>query len=284
MRVNFGTETVANRAAVIPQLIQTRPPTLVGLGRILGHQRGLLPGRPYLSSEATRLPVPFPLKFGAADAEVLTATAPAQSEDDDTLLLRLKSGDREALGILFVRYARLVMSVGLRILHDVSESEDLVHDVFISVLHKAELFDPKKGSARAWLAKISYHQALDRRSYLSRRSFYDTRSGSDSSSMVTTGDDRSEVELVERTYWQSVLQEAFDSLSPDQRVTIQLHFFGGLTIDEISKCLKTSSVNVRNYYYRGLERLRSLMCPRVDEVPYDVIPKSGTTDLKGNSR
>jgi RNA polymerase sigma-70 factor (ECF subfamily) len=102
--------------------------------------------------------------------------------------------------------------------------------------------------------------------------------------MVTTGDDRSEVELVELTYWQSVLQEAFDSLSADQRVTIQLHFFGGLTIDEISKCLKTSSVNVRNYYYRGLERLRRSMCPPVDEVACDVIPKSRTADLKGNSR
>jgi RNA polymerase sigma-70 factor (ECF subfamily) len=250
---------------------------------ILARQTGLPGGRLYLSSEATRLPVPFPLKFGAADAEFLTATSPAQSEDDDTLLLRLKSGDREALGILFVRYARLVMSVGMRILHDVSESEDLVHDVFISVLHKAELFDPKKGSARAWLAKISYHQALDRRSYLSRRSFYDTRNGSDSICRVTMDDKRSSIELVELTYWQSVLQEAFDSLSPDQRVTIQLHFFGGLTIDEISKCLKTSSVNVRNYYYRGLERLRRSMCPRVDDVAYDVIPKSRTADLKGNT-
>jgi RNA polymerase sigma-70 factor (ECF subfamily) len=275
---------VANPPAVTPQCVQIKTAVLACPEGILARQTGLPGRRLYLSSEATRLPVPFPLKFGAADAEFLTATSPAQSEDDDTLLLRLKSGDREALGILFVRYARLVMSVGMRILHDVSESEDLVHDVFISVLHKAELFDPKKGSARAWLSKISYHLALDRRSYLSRRSFYDTRSGSDSSSMVTTGDDRSEVELVELTYWQSVLQEAFDSLSPDQRVTIQLHFFGGLTIDEISKCLKTSSVNVRNYYYRGLERLRRSICPRVDEVPYDVIPKSGATDVKGNSR
>jgi RNA polymerase sigma-70 factor (ECF subfamily) len=226
------------------------------------------------------------MKYRAAgsEEEVLTSDSPVQADDDDTLLLRLKSGDREALGVLFVRYARLVMSVGMRVLHDVTESEDLVHDVFILLLNKVELFDPKRGSARAWLAKISYHQALDRRSYLTRRSFYDTRNGSNSSSAVTMGDHRSEIELVELTYWQSVLQQAFDSLSADQRVTIQLHFFDGLTVDEISKRLQTSPVNVRNYYYRGLERLRRHMCPRFDEVACDVIPKSRIADLKGNSR
>ncbi len=225
------------------------------------------------------------MKFRAgSEEEVLKSDSPVQAEDDDTLLLRLKSGDLEPLGVLFVRYARLVMSVGMRVLHDVSESEDLVHDVFILLLNKVELFDPKRGSARAWLAKITYHQALDRRSYLTRRSFYDTRSGSDDSSAATMGDSRSEIELVELTYWQSVLQQAFDALSADQRVTIQLHFFDGLTVDEISKRLQTSPVNVRNYYYRGLDRLRRHMCPRFDVVRCDVIPKSTVQDLKGNSR
>ena len=237
------------------------------------------------SSDAAGLPVPFLVKYRAGrEEEVLTSDSPVQAEDDDTLLLRLKSGDREALGVLFLRYARLVMSVGMRVLHDVSESEDLVHDVFILLLNKVELFDPKRGSARAWLAKISYHQALDRRSYLTRRSFYDTRNGSDDGFVATMGDDRSVVELVELTYWQSVLQQAFDSLSADQRVTIQLHFFDGLSIEEISKRLETSQVNVRNYYYRGLERLRRHMCPRFDEAGCDVIAKSRIPDLKGNSR
>ncbi len=246
----------------------------------------MFPGRPILSSsDATGLPAPFLLKLGAGnEEEVLTSNSSVQAEDDDTLLLRLKSGDREALGVLFVRYARLVMSVGIRVLHDATEAEDLVHDVFILLLNKAELFDPTRGSARAWLAKISYHQALDRRAYLTRRSFYDTRNGSDPNSTVTIGDSRSVVELVELTYWQSVLQQAFDSLSADQRVTIQLHFFEGLSIDEISKRLETSPVNVRNYYYRGLERLRRHMCPRFDELSCDVIPKSSVSDLKGNSR
>jgi len=215
------------------------------------------------SSFVSGCPFPFRERFGAtSDENVLARRLQAQAEEDETLLCRIKSGDREALGILFIRYARLVLSVGIRILHDVAEAEDLVHDVFIQVLNKAELFDPKRGSARVWLAKISYHKALDRRAYLTRRSFYDTRNESDLESTVAMRDTRSDIELVELAYWQSVLQEAFDCLSLDQRATIQLHFFDGLSIEEISQRLDTSPVNVRHYYYRGLERLRHRMFSR----------------------
>jgi RNA polymerase sigma-70 factor, ECF subfamily len=237
-----------------------------------------------LSSEAAHLPVPFPIKLEKPlPAEILTSSASEQPEDE-ALLLSIKSGDREALGIFFKRYARLVMSIGMRILHDVSEAEDLVHDVFLLVLNKAELFDPAKGPARAWLAKISYHQALDRRSYLVRRSFYDTRNGLDSESEAAISNHRSEIELVELSYWQSVLQRSFDCLSVDQRTTIELHFFEGFSINEISEQLQTSIVNVRHYFYRGLERLRHQMCSRFDEVGHNVVPKSQAADLKGNSK
>ena len=41
-------------------------------------------------------------------------------------------------------------------------------------------------------------------------SFYDTRNGSDDGFAATMGDCRAGIELVELTYWQSRLQQAFD--------------------------------------------------------------------------
>ena len=58
------------------------------------------------------------LRFGREAAE-LTADAsppPYSAFADDDLLVLVQSGDREALGVLFDRYARLVLSVGLRII------------------------------------------------------------------------------------------------------------------------------------------------------------------------
>jgi RNA polymerase sigma-70 factor (ECF subfamily) len=50
-----------------------------------------------------------------------------------------------------------------------------------------------------------------------------------------------------------------ETLTDEQRHTLELHFFEGMTINEISEHLEKSAVNVRHYYYRGLERLRSQM-------------------------
>lgn len=212
------------------------------------------------SSDHAGLPF-FMLRFGrfrASDIAVCEpeATAPP---DDETLLLGVQSGDRQALGLLFLRYSRSVLSVGRRILRDRAEAEDLVHDVFLFVLNKSTLFDPAKGSARAWLARVAYHRALDRRKYLVRRCFYDV---DDPEEIVPRVEDlwhEGGPEEVEFCYWQSYLQRAMETLTDEQRSTLQLHFFEGLTINEISERLGKSAVNVRHYYYRGLEHLRSHM-------------------------
>jgi RNA polymerase sigma-70 factor, ECF subfamily len=174
---------------------------------------------------------------------------------DEDLLVLVQSGDREALGVLFDRYARLVFSVGLRVIRDTAEAEDLVHDVFLFILDSSRLFDPARGSARGWLARVTHHRALDRRKYLTRRSFYDTNTNEFFLEQETScGSDHPEF-----SYWKSCLKRAFDDLSDEQRATLRLHFFEGFTINEIGKHLGQSPANVRNYYYRGLERLRNLM-------------------------
>lgn len=197
------------------------------------------------------------LRFGREAAE-LTADAsppPYSAFADDDLLVLVQSGDREALGVLFDRYARLVLSVGLRIIRDTAEAEDLVHDVFLFLLDKSNLFNPAKGPARGWLAKVTYHRALDRKKYLLRRSLYNS-TGQDAYIETATSNGADSPEF---SYWQSYLQRAFGDLTQDQRTTLELHFFQGFTINEISKKLGKSPVNVRHYYYRGLERLRCLM-------------------------
>ena len=217
------------------------------------------PAEAVLSSSNAAGASAFLLRFGRSRDErvVSELSVPRAGDavtDDEQLLLYVQAGDRDALGILFDRYARLILSVGLKVLHDSGEAEDLVHDVFLFLLKKRTLFDPSRGSARAWLAKVTYHRALDRRKYLARRCFCDT--SVDFSPDTAEAAKSSDLELF---YWKSYLQRAFDDLSEDQRRTLALYFFEGLTINEISQRLGKPAVNVRNYYYRGLERLRELV-------------------------
>ena len=58
--------------------------------------------------------------------ETRPAVAQIEAEADEVVMRRVQSGDKEALGLLFDRHAQFVLSVGLRILRDMSEAEELV--------------------------------------------------------------------------------------------------------------------------------------------------------------
>jgi RNA polymerase sigma-70 factor, ECF subfamily len=55
------------------------------------------------------------------------------------------------------------------------------------------------------------------------------------------------------------LEKVMEALTDDQRETLQLHFFEGYTLAEISEKLGQPRGNVRHHYYRGLAQLRKQM-------------------------
>jgi len=166
----------------------------------------------------------------------------------------LVAKDAEALDLLFGRYARLVFAIALRILNDRNEAEDVIQEVFFSLYQKAVLFDPGKGTAKGWIVQVAFSRARDRRAHLSRRGFY---SGTDVESLQDTliGQTDVEHEVGVRLDF-SHLRCALEELTTIQRRTVELFYFEGLELREISERLREPFGNVRHHFYRGLERLR----------------------------
>jgi RNA polymerase sigma-70 factor (ECF subfamily) len=199
------------------------------------------------------------------DESTASAGAPQAIESevsDEALMIRICEGSREALGILFRRYARLVRTVALRIVRDDSEADDLLQDVFLFVHRNCSIFDSSRAAVRSWIVQMTYHRAIDRRRYLNSRHFY-TRLDlegavelQDPRFVGREGDDRF-ASLVGNTTMQGLLA----SLTADQRKTLSLHFFEGFNFAEIAVKLDQSLGNIRNHYYRGLEKLRQQMFP-----------------------
>jgi RNA polymerase sigma factor (sigma-70 family) len=124
-------------------------------------------------SDATGFPVLADEARDLADSRAIVPTRSVVEPGDETLLVRLQSGEMEALGLLFHRFSRLLLGIARRVLQDNNEAEDLVQDVFLFLFYKGKTFDPAKGQARSWLMQVTYHRAYDRRRYLTTRSFYD---------------------------------------------------------------------------------------------------------------
>jgi RNA polymerase sigma-70 factor, ECF subfamily len=185
---------------------------------------------------------------------------PAASFDipDEVLMARTVDGDKEALGCLFRRYARLVRAVGYKILRDDSEADDLLQDVFLFIHQKSAVFDGSKSSPRSWIVQMAYQRAIDRRRYLDSRHFYtqvDLEDVGNELSGPVTKAERYE-NSIEEVLGRVGLRKVFGVLSEIQRQTLGLHLLDGYTFEEIAVKLNQSRGNVKHHYFRGLEKLR----------------------------
>jgi RNA polymerase sigma-70 factor (ECF subfamily) len=104
------------------------------------------------------------------------------------------------------------------------------------------------------VVQIAFSRARDRKAHLSRRGFY---SGTDIDSLddMLLGQNDVEREIGARLDF-SQLQCAFEDLTHMQRQTLEMFYFEGMELREISERLHEPFGNVRHHFYRGLERLR----------------------------
>ena len=175
---------------------------------------------------------------------------------DERLLKQVNNGSKESLGLLFRRHARAVRNVAFRILRDEAEAEDLVQEVFLQIFRKAGLYNPAQGRAVTWILHVAYHRAFDRRRRLNARHFYSTLELDEAGRHLadSAGPIAGEQSLRE-ALGKGWMEQVNILLTPEQRETIEL-FLEGYALKEIAERTGRSLVNVRSYYYRGLERLR----------------------------
>jgi len=197
--------------------------------------------------------------------ESLSETSPPRTGDmvlEGNLLRRVAEGDQAALALVFQRYVRIIRRVAARILRDDAEAEDLVQDLFLFIQRKCSIFDSTKSSAGSWIVHMAYQRAIERRRHLASQHFYKREDLHSSLHQVvgiaTTENDYSP----EAVFGRNGLEKVLSSLSEDQRETLRLFFFEGYTLAEISAKIGQSLANVRNHYYRGLDRLRKQMFAR----------------------
>jgi len=154
----------------------------------------------------------------------------ATSYDDASLTQRIRSGDREALGELYDRYASVALATALRVVSDREQAEDVVHDAFLAVWRKIDLFDVTRGSLRAWLLTVVRNRAID--CLRSERPSLDV-GALDEQSLLGSGPNPTWEEAARRLS-ASQLRAAVEGLPAEQRAAIELAYFGGRTYREIA--------------------------------------------------
>jgi RNA polymerase sigma-70 factor (ECF subfamily) len=156
--------------------------------------------------------------------------------DDADLIARMRAGDERALGELYDRWEDAVRVCALSIVDEAAEAEDVVEDVFWQAWRQSARFDPNRGGVGAWLMTIARSRALDR-ARARRRSretadLEELEQRGGEASLATNGDPLSYTERGERS---RMVREALRELPNEQRESLELAYFEGLSQSEIAE-------------------------------------------------
>jgi len=80
---------------------------------------------------------------------------------DETLLAGFGAGDADLARVFVRRFQRAVYGVALTVLKDAPSAEDVAQQTFERAWRHAQVFDPRRGSVRAWLTTIAHNLAID---------------------------------------------------------------------------------------------------------------------------
>src|SRR5215216_4547058 len=162
------------------------------------------------------------------------ASQRADELTDEECMTRLRGPEVEAaLSALYDRYSRTVFGVGLKILGNRSQAEELVQEVFLKVWRSAGTFDSSRGSFSTWLYRVTRSVALD----LYRKRARRIRQVSDGALHIAAARDSSDgpQEIIDKSWLSWRVSRALEVLDAPHREVIDLAYFGGFSQREISE-------------------------------------------------
>lgn len=184
----------------------------------------------------------------------MTAPSDAERQLDADLLTRIAAGDESAFGRLYDRFAPGLYSLVLRMVRDEKEAEDVLQEGFAHVWRRASTYDPARSSAFTWAVMVFRNKAIDRMRVRQRRDRAVDRA-SENPLLFPAQDDRS-AEVPALHERQAQVRAALAEIPEEQKLAVELAFFGGFTHEQIAEKLGTPLGTIKARIRRGLLRLR----------------------------
>jgi RNA polymerase sigma-70 factor (ECF subfamily) len=177
-----------------------------------------------------------------------------EGRSDEALLERIVARDSEALAALYDRRHREAFSLAYRIVNDVGLAEDVVQEAFLSVWRSAATFDARRGQVRSWLLAIVHHRSVN---HIRRRPVVDDA--------VMLNEDLAIGEQLD--VWRQVyermrnedIRAALRQLPDEQRVPVELAYFGGMSYSEIAERLDVPLGTIKSRIRLAFRKLQMFL-------------------------
>lgn len=173
------------------------------------------------------------------------------SETDADLVLRLRSEDLTALGVLFERYRAQVYRTAFAITHDADAAEDILQDTLLKVYSNAHRIDTSMPLA-PWLYRVTVNLSY---TWTTRHKKRWTSIESVVEHLISPmrhAPDR----VMEHNEMQTLTRQAIELLPFNQRVVVVLHYLNDLDLPEIAQILDLPVGTVKSQLFYARENLR----------------------------
>lgn len=164
---------------------------------------------------------------------------------DDSLLIGVAEGDKQAFTALYRQAGKSVYAYALSILKNPDDAEDVLQDTFLKIRSAAAHYQPE-GKPMAWILAITRNLCLMKLRQQNHLSFY-------SLDEIPPEPDLGQIEDLEDRL---VMRTALRILADDECQIIVLHAVTGWKHREIAQLLNMPVSTVLSKYRRGIKKLK----------------------------
>jgi len=187
-------------------------------------------------------------------------------ERDEVLLKRSAKGDEHAFTQLYRRYQAQIYRFARRMTGETWGAEEIVQDVFMTLVREPRKFDPDRGTLGAFLYGVARNRVMKHLERRPREFPLEVRSEEGEAKVVDIADQRTPAHLAEMRERREQVRSAVLALPPEFRETVVLCELEELSYEEAAKILECPVGTVRSRLHRG----RALLLAKLEllrEVP-----------------
>ena len=173
---------------------------------------------------------------------------------DVALLQAIARGDEASLARLYDQYRVILFGLLVRILNSREEAEDVLQEVFLQVWRRAGDYDEQRGKPFTWLVTLMRSRAIDRLRVLSARQRLATSVAQDQPAEASDA-----LKETVRSEQKDIVRQALAELPEEQRRTLLLAYFEGLTQTEIAAKLNAPLGTVKTRMRSAMTKLRETL-------------------------
>jgi RNA polymerase sigma-70 factor (ECF subfamily) len=197
----------------------------------------------------------------------MTAPGPEPRDPSDVVLMTaIQAGDPDALSQLYDRYNGIVKALILRIIHNDTEADDLLQEVFLEIWNQAKNFSAQKGKPLGWMVTLTRRRAIDalrkKQAYARAEERLQAEPERQPLAWVqnTTADD------ITASDTRALMAKVISSLPEAQQQVIDLAFFRGMSQREIAAHTNIPLGTVKTRLELGLKKIYDSLKELKDEL------------------